>query len=273
MPAVELRDVSKSFSGRPALRGITLSIEDGEFLVIAGENGSGKSTLLRIICGLLIPDEGEVRVFGLDTVREWKRLARRIGVVLANERSLYWKLTGLENLEVFAGIYGVKDGRERALELLERLNLTEAKDRLVEEYSTGMRRKLLLAKALIHDPELLLLDEVLNGLDPKSYVEILRFLDELNRGGKTVVLVSHVLHDLPERARLLVMKDGRIILDEKLSNVKLSGVKVKAVINGEEIEELVPEERLGEFLRELAEKAENIRVERDDLYSLLRRVL
>jgi len=274
LPAVELRDVSKSFSGRPALRGITLSIENGEFLVIAGENGSGKSTLLRIICGLLIPDEGEVRVFGLDTVREWKRLARRIGVVLANERSLYWKLTGLENLEVFAGIYGVKDGRERALELLERLNLSEAKDQLVEKYSTGMRRKLLLAKALIHDPELLLLDEVLNGLDPKSYVEILRFLDELNRGGKTVVLVSHVLHDLPGRARLLVMKDGRVILDEKLSNVKISGVKVKAVVNGEEIEELVPEERLGEFLRELAERgAENIRVERDDLYSLLRRVL
>lgn len=274
MPAVELKNVSKAFNGRGVLREISLDIEAGEFVVIAGENGSGKSTLLRIICGLLIPDEGEVRVFGLDTAREWKRLARRIGVVLANERSLYWKLTGLENLEVFAGIYGVKDGRERALELLERLNLIEAKDRLVEEYSTGMRRKLLLAKALIHDPELLLLDEVLNGLDPKSYVEILRFLDELNRGGKTVVLVSHVLHDLPERARLLVMKDGRIILDEKLSNVKLSGVKVKAVINGEEIEELVPEERLGEFLRELAGRgAENIRVERDDLYSLLRRVL
>ncbi len=274
MAVVELKNVSKSFNGRKALWRINLKIDAGDFLVIAGENGSGKSTLLRIICGLLIPEEGEVRVFGMDAVREWKRLAGRIGVVLANERSLYWKLTGLENLEVFAGIYGVKNGRERALELLERLNLLEAKDRLVEEYSTGMRRKLLLAKALVHDPNLLLLDEVLNGLDPKSYIEIVNFLDELNREGKTVILVSHILHDLPERARLLVMKDGRIILEERLSNVEIGGVRVRAVIDGEEIEELVSEKELGEFLRGLAESgAEDIRVERDDLYSLLRRVL
>ncbi len=132
MAVVELRNVSKSFNGRKVLRRINLKIDVGDFLVIAGENGSGKSTLLRIICGLLIPEEGEVRVFGMDAVREWKRLAGRIGVVLANERSLYWKLTGPENLEVFAGIYGVKNGRERALELLERLNLIETKDRLVE---------------------------------------------------------------------------------------------------------------------------------------------
>jgi len=207
LPIVEIRNVSKRFGDVVALRNIDPEIE--QFVVIAGENGSGKSTLLKIMTGLLIPDNGEVTVLGFDVVEEWKELAKHIGVALANERSLYWKLTGMENLEIFGGIYRVKDAKKKALVLLERLNLIDVKDMLVENYSTGMRRKLLLAKSLIHSPKILFLDEILNGLDPKSMIEIVSFLEELNGDGITIVPVSHILHNLPSNSRLIVMKDER----------------------------------------------------------------
>ncbi|WP_237268606.1 ABC transporter ATP-binding protein [Thermococcus celer] len=257
------------------LRDINLRIREGEFVVIAGENGSGKTTLLKVMTGLLIPDEGKVRVLGFDVSKDWKKLSKYIGVALANERTLYWKLTGLENLEIFAGLYGVKKGKRKALEILEKLNLVHVKDKLVEEYSSGMRRKLLLAKATIHNPKILFLDEILNGLDPKSYLKIIEFLEELNQNGITIVLISHALHDLPPKARLIVMKDGRIVLDDKLSKFKLDeSIKIKATINGKEVERIVSREELNETLMELTESgAENVQIERDDLYSILRRIL
>lgn len=275
LPIVKIRNVSKRFGDVVALRNIDLEIEQGEFVVIAGENGSGKSTLLKIMTGLLIPDNGEVTVLGFDVVEEWKELAKHIGVALANERSLYWKLTGMENLEIFGGIYGVRDAKKKALALLERLDLIDVKDMLVENYSTGMRRKLLLAKSLIHSPKILFLDEILNGLDPKSMIEIVSFLEELNRDGITIVLVSHILHSLPSNSRLIVMKDGKIILDDALRNFKnMKTVKVKAVIGGEKIEKTVDESELTKVIKELTEVgAENIMIERDDLYAILRRIL
>ncbi|CUX77483.1 ABC transporter ATP-binding protein [Thermococcus chitonophagus] len=272
--AIELKGVWKSFNGTHVLKDVNLKIREGEFVVIAGENGSGKSTLLKIISGLLVPDKGEVRVFGYDMMREWKKASKILGVVLANERSLYWKLTGMENLEVFAGLYGVKNWREKAEYLLKRLGLENAKDKLVEEYSTGMRKKLLLAKALIHDPKVLLLDEVLNGLDPRAVTEVISFLQELNSQGVTIVLVSHILHGLPENGRLIVMREGRIIADDRLSRFSFDTLRITATINGEEVEVIAREEELDEKLRELIRRnAQDIRVERDDLYSVLRRLL
>ncbi|ALV63445.1 ABC transporter, ATP-binding protein [Thermococcus sp. 2319x1] len=272
---IQIIGVSKSFGNIEVLKNINLRIREGDFVVIAGENGSGKTTLLKVMTGLLIPDEGKVRVLGFDVSKDWKKLSKYIGVALANERSLYWKLTGLENLEIFAGLYGVKKGKKQALEILEKLNLVHVKDKLVEEYSSGMRRKLLLAKATIHNPKILFLDEILNGLDPKSYLEIIEFLEELNQNGITIVLISHVLHDLPQKARLIVMKDGRIVLDDKLSKFKLDeSIKIKATINGKEIERIVSENELNETLIELTKGgAKNIQIERDDLYSILRRIL
>ncbi|MFA4640140.1 ATP-binding cassette domain-containing protein [Pyrococcus kukulkanii] len=111
---IELKEVWKGFNDTHVLKDVNLKIREGEFVVIAGENGSGKNTLLKIISGLLIPDKGEVRVFDYEMVREWKKASKILGVVLANERSIYWKLTGMENLEVFAGLYGVKNWREKS---------------------------------------------------------------------------------------------------------------------------------------------------------------
>lgn len=280
--AVELKGVYKTFKSNQttieALKNINLDVKDGEFLVIAGENGSGKTTLLKIISGLLLPDKGKVFVYGIDVAKKWKKIARYIGIVFASDRGLYWKLTGIENLEVFGGLYGLKrsKARERGEYYMELLGLSDAKDRLVEEYSTGMRKKLMLAKALIHDPRIVILDEVLSGIDPRSYKEIVSFLERINRKeGKTVILVTHVLHDLPEHARVILMKNGEIIYSSFVSDLKKERlVRITAEIFGKSIEKVVEEDLLNKTVFELVSQgASNIKIYHDDIYSIIRRKL
>lgn len=273
---ISLKNVSKFFNrGKViALNNINVDIKRGEFVVIAGPNGSGKSTLLKLICGLLIPDRGRIEIFGFNTVKYWKRILRRVGVLFAGERNVYWKLTGRENLEIFGGIYGVPKSilRQRIDYLLEILDLKNDADRLVEEYSTGMRRKLMLAKALIHDPEILLLDEVFSGLDPKIYRDVIRLLVDLNKHGRTIIVVSHLLHELPSDARLIVLKAGEIVFDGKIVDIKsLRKVKIVAKKNGEEQTYLVDEEKADEIIAELrSQGASEIRLIEPDIYDLVR---
>ena len=218
---VEVRNVKKSFGKLRVLDSVDFHLEEGDFKVIAGENGSGKSTLLKIMIGLLLPDEGEVKVLGVDMKKHWKKLSAKIGVVLANERSLYWKLNAWENLDIFGGVYGVprKVRRRKMEELLERFGLLEYRDKPVEEFSTGMRKKLMVCKALIHEPQILFLDEILNGLDPSSIREMVDYLNELNRKGLTVLMVSHILHALPENATVALLKDGRIQMEVRYGDI------------------------------------------------------
>ncbi|MBT9165095.1 MAG: ABC transporter ATP-binding protein NatA [candidate division WS2 bacterium] len=275
------RNVSKVFrAGKQsveALLGINLTITRGMFVVIGGENGSGKSTLLKLLVGLLLPDQGEITVLGVPVKTGWKRLATRIGVVLPSDRSLYWKLTAKENLHFHGGIYGLKRNeiQKRTLELLLRLGLLSQQDQLVEGYSTGMRRKLMLAKALLHKPEILFADEVLSGLDPRTTTEVLAILEEFNREGMTVVMVSHVLHNLPAKARFLLLKNGKIVLDGPLNKFQFEGVvRIRAMLGDREIEEIAEEAELSEVILQLIQQgASEVRIEKDDLYSLVRRYL
>ncbi len=272
---IYIRGVSKTFSNLQVLKNINLKIDRGDFVIIAGENGSGKTTLLKIMTGLLLPDSGIVRVLGVDVLKHWKKISKDIGVALSSERSLYWKLTGLENLEIFGGIYGVKNCKQKAIKILKELNLYHARDKLVEEYSSGMRRKLLLAKAVIHNPKIVFLDEILNGLDPRSYMEIINFLKKLNNDGTTIVLVSHLLHQLPDFCRLIIMKDGSIIYDGNLSELEIKGcLRVKAKIGDVIFDEVISEDDIINVMKYLTNAgAENIQIERDDLYSTIRRLL
>jgi len=218
---VLLKGVSKSFGDQRVLENVSLNISEGEFTVLVGPNGAGKSTLLRIMVGLLLPDEGEVNILGFDVKKHWKKLARYIGVVLANERSLYWKLTAWENLDIFGGIYNVpkKKRIERAEELLNFFGLYDDKDKLVEDYSTGMRKKLLLCKALIHQPKILFIDEILNGLDVNAVIQVNSFLEKSSKDGVTVVMVSHILHNLSEDAKIVLLKNGKIELISRYGDI------------------------------------------------------
>lgn len=227
---IELVNVSKTYVVREraglfrrgirreihALKGIDCMLKSGEFVGLLGRNGAGKTTLLKIIATLLLPTSGEVWVNGIDALRYPAKVRRLLGVVLAGERILYWKLTALENLMLFGGLYNMprKEARQRANELLELVGLSHFANVTVEKFSTGMRRRLAIARALMHRPPILLLDEPTAGLDPHGVEEVWRVLQALREEGTTVLMATHNMLEA-ERipSRLLIIEEGRIIAD------------------------------------------------------------
>lgn len=217
-----------------ALRGVDLGVGRGEFVALLGRNGAGKTTLLKIVTTLLLPTAGEVRVAGLDALREPRRVRRKIGLVLAGERTVYWKLTGRENLLLFAGLYGVPRGeaRRRAEALLAQVGLGEFRDVPAEKYSTGMRRRLALAKALIHDPEVLVLDEPTAGLDPQGVEGLWRILRELRDERKvSVLMATHNMFEAEELPdRVVILEEGKVVAEGTPEEVKARAGAVPTVV-------------------------------------------
>jgi ABC-2 type transport system ATP-binding protein len=229
-PMVELYNVAKTYVVRervglfrpsrrreiPALQGIDLQVQPGEFVGLLGPNGAGKTTLLKIVATLLLPTRGEVFVKGIDALKYPTQVRRLLGVVLAGERTLYWKLTARENLLLFAGLHNIpgKEARRRAEELLSLVGLKEFANVTVEKFSTGMRKRLAIARALIHAPEILILDEPTSGLDPHGVEEVWNVLLALREQGKTVLMATHNMLEA-ERipTRLLIIDSGRILAD------------------------------------------------------------
>ncbi|HEY3080442.1 MAG TPA: ABC transporter ATP-binding protein [Chloroflexota bacterium] len=208
--AVEAAGLSHAFERTRALRGVSLRLERGERLAIFGPNGAGKTTLLRILATLARPTAGELRLLGLDPWRALLAVRRRIGVV-AHRTYLDDHLTAAENLRYYARLYDVPDPERRTGEMLDLVGLSRRRDDRVRTLSRGMQQRLALARALVHDPELLLLDEPDTGLDA-SGVELLT--SAIGRPGRAVVLTSH--H--PERAaglapRALLLVDGRVVAE------------------------------------------------------------
>ncbi|MBE0433693.1 ABC transporter ATP-binding protein [candidate division WOR-3 bacterium] len=198
-----------------AVDGISFDIKKGELFGLLGPNGAGKTTLIKCISTLLIPDSGAVRVAGYDIYREPLEVRRHIGVLTGGERSLYWKLNPVENLRYFAALYGVprKHVGDRIDYLLELMGLTEKAGARVEKLSSGMKQKLSIARVLVHDPPILLVDEPTLGLDPYFARFIRDFVkNELNRKqGKTILLTTHYMDEADELCgRIAFMNRGRI---------------------------------------------------------------
>jgi ABC-2 type transport system ATP-binding protein len=168
-----------------------------------------------MLCTLLVPSDGTARVWGFDVAAQPTEVRRSLGVVLTGERSVYWKLTGRENLEYFASLYQVPRelARARITELLERVELTPRADDLVERYSTGMRQRLALIKAMVHDPPILLLDEPTTGLDPQAARNIRELIRHLHASeGKTIILTTHYMEEADHLSdRIGIIDHGRII--------------------------------------------------------------
>lgn len=225
-----------------ALAGVDLSIGRGRLLSLVGPNGAGKTTLVRILATLLLPDEGKAYVGGLDVVRDADKVRRIVGVMLYPDKGFFGKLTGLENLVYYGMLYGLSksDARRRAMELLELVGLTEAKDRPYEEYSMGMKARLGVAKALINDPELVLLDEPTTGIDPLGARRIRELIRRLRQEGRTVLLTSHNLHEVEELSdEVALIVGGKIAArgppDELKRRLGFQPVAyVKAICNGAE---------------------------------------
>ncbi len=208
-----------------ALKGITLRIKTGEIFGILGPNGAGKTTLIKILCTLVLYDEGEVYVNGHDPRKEVGEVLKNLQAVLPESRGFNWRLTGKQNLEFYALLYGLSDSeaRERVNYLLDFTGLTARADDGIQRYSTGMQRRLLLCRALLRDTPIIVFDEPTSGLDPASALEFRRMIiDRLAKEeGKTVLLSTHNLQEAQELCdRIAIMERGKIIASDTPDNVR-----------------------------------------------------
>lgn len=208
MSAVAAEDVWKFYGDFPALRQISLGAEPGACLALLGRNGAGKTTLLRILAGLSKPSRGRVTIFGQEARDQATR--RKIGV-LGHGIAVYEEFSAFENLRLFARLYEMPDPRKTALEWLERTGLERARDGLVREFSRGMRQRLAVARAFLHEPSVLLLDEPFTALDDRAIAVLQELLGQARAGGRTVILSTHQLREALELAtHVALINRGRL---------------------------------------------------------------
>jgi ABC-2 type transport system ATP-binding protein len=219
--ALEIRALVKRFE-RPAVDGLDLGVRAGEFYTLLGPNGAGKTTTLRMVTGLLRPDSGAISVFGIDALAD-PVAAKQVMAWVSDEPMIYDKLTPLEYLEFVAGLWGVDAdvAEARARELLGWLGLDAHADERCEGFSKGMRQKVALAGALVHEPRLIILDEPLTGLDAGSARQVKTVLRERVQAGSTVIMTTHILEVAERMAdRIGVIAGGRLIAQGTLEELR-----------------------------------------------------
>ncbi|MFZ8850282.1 MAG: ABC transporter ATP-binding protein [Thermoproteota archaeon] len=264
-----------------ALDKVSFKIYQGEIFSLVGPNGAGKTTTIKILSTLLIPDEGEAFVNGFDVLKQPNKVRESIGLILAPDKGFYVRLTGIENLVYYGRLYGLSksEALKRAEKLVEIVNLGKDAYRTVDEYSLGMKAKLSIAKALIHDPPILFLDEPTVGLDPLSARRIRMLITELAKEGKTILLTSHNMWEVETLSdRVAVINKGNIVaigssieLKEKLGlkyiievEILNNEVKEYETTLGERGNPVIkittdkPSEKLMSLIEELKEKKYNL---------------
>lgn len=229
--AIAVKSLYKSFGSLQAIKGINLEVGEGSIFALLGPNGAGKTTLIRVLTTLSLPNSGTAEVYGLDVVKQARKVRHIIGLT-GQFSALDENLTGRENLELFGMLYHLSKvkSKTKARELLEFFNLTEAENRLVRTYSGGMKRRLDIAASLIANPKVLFLDEPTTGLDPKSRLALWQVIRKQASLGTTVFLTTQYLEEADQIARnIAVMDRGKII-------VQGSPEKLKSIIGGNVIE-------------------------------------
>lgn len=222
---LEVRGLRKTFGKTEALKGISFNLYRGEVLGVLGPNGAGKTTLINLLLGLILPEEGSIRYFGMDFNRHRSEVLQRVNFG-STYVALPYSLTLMENLKVYARIYGATD--ERCEALLRDFELYHLKDKTARHLSTGQMTRLCLAKALINEPEVLLLDEPTAGLDPEIARKTrMTLMDMVKRNGLSVIYTSHNLREMEEVAtRVIFLKEGTIIAEgPKEELIKNTGVR------------------------------------------------
>ena len=262
MAVIEARGLRRTYRSRTgirrtsvkdveAVRGIDFSVAKGELFGLLGPNGAGKTTTIKILITLLLPTSGTARVLGHDVVKETRAVRRRVGYVFGGDRGLYERLSARDNLRYFAELYGVpaREQNRRIASLIEQVGLAGRERELVEGYSRGMRQRLHIARGLLHDPDVLFLDEPTIGIDPVGARELRSTISGLIAADKTVLLTTHYMFEADELCdRIAVISSGRIVAEGSPQELKSN------VANGHviEIEVYGLDERTVETVRRVA---------------------
>ena len=212
---IRVTDLYKSFGEVKAVQGISFSASDGEVTGLLGPNGAGKTTTLRMLYSLLPPDAGEISIDGLDPSRDAITIKNTIGVVPDN-RGLYARLTARENIQYYGRLHGMQESaiRQRVEEFVELLNMADFIDRRAGQFSQGQRVKVAIARAMVHDPQTVLMDEPSNGLDVMSNRELRKYILDLKAAGRSVVLSTHIMQEVTALCdRIVIIAAGRIAAD------------------------------------------------------------
>jgi len=231
-PAIEFANVTKRYGTVEALRGVSFSVSPGEMFGLIGPDGAGKTTAIRALCGLLHVDGGSIRVHGKDPVKDHRAITGAIGY-LSQRFSLYGDLSIDENIEFFAEIHGVTDFRARRDRLLDMTQLTPFRSRLADQLSGGMKQKLALACTLVHEPQVILLDEPTTGVDPVSRREFWKLLSQFLAQGITIVMSTPYLDEAERCTRIVLLHEGQVLaLDEPGAlRARLPGILLEVLVS------------------------------------------
>jgi len=228
--SIQVEQLCKSYGGYQVLNNVSFTVEQGSIVGLLGPNGAGKTTIVRLLNGVILPDSGKMVLHGHNPVTDGDAI-RRISGVVTEGAGLYHELSGVENLRFFSKLYDCYD-EKRIQELLQQFGLEEAQKKPVGKYSTGMKKRLALAKAILSRPEILFLDEPTNGLDPDGVKQVLTDLKTMNElQGTTIILCSHVLHQLESICDKYLFLQGGCIIEqgskEEIENKYLKQVKLR----------------------------------------------
>jgi ABC-2 type transport system ATP-binding protein len=231
MAAIEFQNVVKRYGKVEALRGVSFSVEKGEMFGLIGPDGAGKTTSIRAICGLLHVDEGAIRVLGKDPVKQHRDVTGTVGY-LSQRFSLYGDLSIDENIAFFAEIHGVRDFRGRRDRLLDMTQLTKFRGRLADQLSGGMKQKLALACTLVHEPQVIVLDEPTTGVDPVSRREFWKLLSQFLAQGITILMSTPYLDEAERCSRIALLHEGKVLALDQPGRMRagLTGTLFEVVV-------------------------------------------
>lgn len=263
---IQVKNLSKNFRDVRAVDDLSFNVQSGQVYGFLGQNGAGKSTTIRMLLTLIEPTKGIIEIFGLDIKKHRKEVLRQVGAII-EKPDLYKYLTALENLRLFAAMSGVKIQESKLLDQLAKVGLEDRAHSKVKTYSQGMKQRLGIAVALVHDPLLIILDEPMNGLDPQGIADVRNLILHLSKDlGKTLFISSHLLNEMEQIAdsMLIINKGKKITEGTKEELLNPAGTQVELITDSkEDTERKIRETKWGNFLIE--NDNENILLEIDKM--------
>src|SRR5688500_4592631 len=260
--AIEFANVKKRYGPVEALRGVSFGVKRGEMFGLIGPDGAGKTTAIRAMCGLLHVDAGSIRILGKDPVRQHRDITSSVGC-LSQRFSLYGDLSIDENIAFFAEIHGVRDYQQRRDRLLEMTQLSRFRTRLADQLSGGMKQKLALACTLVHEPQVILLDEPTTGVDPVSRREFWKLLSQFLASGITIVMSTPYLDEAERCGRIVLLHEGQVLALDRPGQLRTS-------LSGTLVEVMVPQPRSAQDLLAAMPEIAGVQVFGDRLHVWMR---